>query len=223
MSPRRHKAILATLAEQGAVRTEELAGSLHTSLATIRRDLETLHRRGMLHRTHGGALPTASRFTPTGQQIAAALALVTPGSGVGLVGGTATIALAAALADVRVTVVCCTSAAAQAASGGSATVLMLPGELDKATGVVHGPLTAQSLTGLRLDVCFLAPAGITEVLTARSLAEAETAAAMVAASQRVAVLPPPGDWAGGGAAVIAPVSRVDAVLGHGAAGVLPRV
>ena len=51
----RHKKILEAARHHGSVRTHELSSSLAVTEETIRRDLDSLARKGLLHRTHGGA------------------------------------------------------------------------------------------------------------------------------------------------------------------------
>lgn len=52
----RQKEILKVLEEQGRISVEELSKSLKVSPSTIRRDLEELEGKGLLKRTHGGAI-----------------------------------------------------------------------------------------------------------------------------------------------------------------------
>lgn len=52
----RQEEILKVLEEQGRVSVEELSKSLKVSPSTIRRDLEELEGKGLLRRTHGGAI-----------------------------------------------------------------------------------------------------------------------------------------------------------------------
>jgi len=54
----RHRRIHELLREQRVVRVSALSEQLGVSEVTIRRDLEVLERRGMLERTHGGAVAT---------------------------------------------------------------------------------------------------------------------------------------------------------------------
>lgn len=53
----RSQQILQELLRTGEVSVEELARQLNVSASTVRRDLSTLERRGLLQRTHGGAAP----------------------------------------------------------------------------------------------------------------------------------------------------------------------
>src|SRR5206468_6884683 len=48
--------ILTALQQSGSVSVEGLSKDLDVSLVTIRRDLDELERKGLLRRTHGGAI-----------------------------------------------------------------------------------------------------------------------------------------------------------------------
>src|SRR3954465_14685191 len=58
LNEERRRAILELLQRERRVLVADLAKEFHTSQVTIRKDLEALHLRGMIQRTHGGALPT---------------------------------------------------------------------------------------------------------------------------------------------------------------------
>ncbi|MBR2354215.1 MAG: DeoR/GlpR transcriptional regulator [Clostridia bacterium] len=53
----RHNEILDILKEEGFASVKDLAERLYASLPTIRRDLNFLQNEGMIHRSHGGAIP----------------------------------------------------------------------------------------------------------------------------------------------------------------------
>lgn len=55
LSVERHKKILAHVIAHGNIRTTEIAAQLEVTDETIRKDFETLERRGQLIRIHGGA------------------------------------------------------------------------------------------------------------------------------------------------------------------------
>lgn len=57
LNEERRRAILDQLTHHGRVLVTELAEKFETSQVTIRKDLEVLHAQGLVHRTHGGALP----------------------------------------------------------------------------------------------------------------------------------------------------------------------
>jgi DeoR/GlpR family transcriptional regulator of sugar metabolism len=57
LSEERRREILKRLEQQGRVTVEGLAAQFHTSAVTIRSDLEALGAKGLLVRSHGGAIP----------------------------------------------------------------------------------------------------------------------------------------------------------------------
>ena len=56
-APERHQAILDATREAGRVEVNALADRLDVTPETIRRDLTSLERRGLVRRAHGGAIP----------------------------------------------------------------------------------------------------------------------------------------------------------------------
>jgi DeoR/GlpR family transcriptional regulator of sugar metabolism len=56
--PLRREAIYQLIKNEGVVRVNDLAERLGVTSMTIRRDLETLERDGLIERVHGGAVPT---------------------------------------------------------------------------------------------------------------------------------------------------------------------
>src|SRR6266404_7025639 len=63
LSEERQRAILEILSRDGRVLVVDLAKQFHTSVVTIRKDLEILHMKGRIHRTHGGALTVAKALS----------------------------------------------------------------------------------------------------------------------------------------------------------------
>ena len=58
----RYQLILNEMHNMGSVSVDALAEQLQVTVVTIRRDLDTLERKGLLHRTHGGAMPIQPLF-----------------------------------------------------------------------------------------------------------------------------------------------------------------
>ena len=52
----RHRLIVELLGQHGVMRVNEIAQATQVSRETIRRDLSALERKGILNRSHGGAL-----------------------------------------------------------------------------------------------------------------------------------------------------------------------
>ncbi len=111
---KRAKEILHLLLSQGKTSVEELSEIFATSAASVRRDLVRLEKRGLVHRTHGGAMLAGQtyepfrfdasfqvredRFAAEKRRIATrAAALVGSGETIGLTAGTTTTELARAL------------------------------------------------------------------------------------------------------------------------------
>ena len=61
LSEERHQAILSILENQGSVLVANLVSQFDVSEMTIRRDLVTLERKGLLRRVHGGAISDRGR------------------------------------------------------------------------------------------------------------------------------------------------------------------
>ena len=58
----RYQAILDVLHKTGSVSVDALSEQLEVTVVTIRRDLDAMERKGLLHRTHGGAVPIQPLF-----------------------------------------------------------------------------------------------------------------------------------------------------------------
>src|ERR1700755_1946017 len=113
LNEERRRAIIEILDRDGRVLVMDLAAQFETSQVTIRKDLEILHAHGLVHRTHGGALPSreGALEDPTLREkeklhrkeklsiAAAAAQLVKEGQVVILDSGTTTTAIARALRD----------------------------------------------------------------------------------------------------------------------------
>ncbi len=56
-APERHQRIVERARSQGRVDVKDLAELLEVTPETIRRDLTSLERRGLVRRAHGGAIP----------------------------------------------------------------------------------------------------------------------------------------------------------------------
>src|SRR5690606_20452970 len=106
----RLSAVLQMLAERGSLSVDEAVSDLGISPATVRRDFDHLAKQQLLTRTRGGAVATTVSYDlplryKVGRQAAekeriaqAIAALLTPGSVVGLNGGTTLTQVARAVA-----------------------------------------------------------------------------------------------------------------------------
>jgi len=196
LSEERQRAILDMLGRDGRVLVVELARHFHTSQVTIRKDLETLHAKGRIHRTHGGALSVRENALEDPSlrekeklhrkeklQIAAAAArMVSDGQVVILDSGTTTTAIAHALRGFQnLTIITNAVNIAAELSGSALEVILTGGNLRKNSFSLVGPIAEETLHRLNADVLFLGVDGfdIGYGLTTPNLLEAKVNRAMM--------------------------------------------
>lgn len=170
LNEERRRSIVEMLQREGRVFVANLARHFRTSQITIRKDLEVLDNQGLIHRTHGGALPVQSGalVDPTLREkekqhreekiriAMAAAKMVEEGQSVLLDSGTTTTAIARALKDIKKLVVI-TNAMNIAAevAGTNIEVILTGGVLRKNSFSLVGPVAEQSLRQLSADILFL--------------------------------------------------------------------
>jgi DeoR family transcriptional regulator of aga operon len=198
----RRQYILGLAQENGRVLVEDLSQTLGVSSITIRKDLDQLQRRGVLQRTHGGAiLPTSGtmadptlhekegRYSVEKKRIAeAAIKLVREGQCVLLDSGTTTTAVAKALKSLSsLTVITNAVNIAVELSGTDFEVLLTGGSLRKNSFSLVGPLAEDMLHDMHADILFLGVDGfdVETGLTTPNLMESRVNRAMVKSASRV--------------------------------------
>ncbi len=206
MYPEERQARIVEVArDQGRVEVARLATELDVTPETVRRDLTTLERQGLVRRVHGGAIPIerlgfepavatrAEVLTTEKERIAkAALALLPQEGSILLDAGTTTARLAAALPDDReLTVV--TNAldiAVTLANRPNLTVLTLGGRVRGRTLAAVDVWALDALRETFVDVAFLGTNGISAQrgLTTPDPTEAAVKRAMIGAARRSVVL-----------------------------------
>lgn len=226
----RREHILRLLADQGRVRTVDLAAALDVAEPTVRKDIIELADQGLLRRTYGGALAVTStlveptiatrstRNVDAKKQIAGlALKMISSGESIYLDNGTTVLALVNALAE-----------APRAARPGNVNVLTngieVAQNLSEVPGVRHvllggtyrlagnaltGPLTLDSLQQFSISTAFIGVSGLAEgSFSVADITEAQVKSAVIARSSRVVVLM---DSSKVGATDFARVCHLDAV------------
>ena len=201
----RQQEILQYARANGRVDVTALAETFTVTAETIRRDLTTLERAGVLRRVHGGAIPVermgfepalAARdaaLTDEKERIAkVALADVPREGAIILDAGTTTARLAQALpADRELTVVVNSPAIASILGVRSnLKVLLLGGRVRGKTLATVDDWALRPLADLYVDVAFIGTNGLSveRGLTTPDPAEAAVKRAMIAASRRTIVL-----------------------------------
>ena len=201
LNEERRRAILESLKRDGRVLVLELARRFSTSQVTIRKDLEVLHAQGLLHRTHGGALPAreGALEDPTLREkeklhhkeklriAAAAVRKVQEGQVVILDSGTTTTEIAKALRDFRnLTIVTNAVNIAAELSGTAIEVILTGGTLRKNSFSLVGPIAEETLRHLNADLLFLGVDGfdVHYGLSTPNLLEAKVNRVMVEVAKR---------------------------------------
>src|SRR6266516_1729912 len=186
----RQERILGEVARNGGARVSELTELLGVSDMTVRRDLDTLARRGLVRKVHGGAtLPRrgstdepgfeakSSQERPAKDAIARRAAeFVEPGIAVAVTAGTTTYALAHHLARVP--------------------------ELTVVTNSLQVDWAFMGVHGIHPDAGFTSP----------NLLEAETNRAVLASARRLVVLADHTKWEVVGLSTIASLEQASVVI-----------
>jgi DeoR family transcriptional regulator of aga operon len=202
--PDRFAAILDRLGDDGSVDVDRLAGALAVSPSTVRRDLRALEERGLLERTHGGAVGPSRAFElplrvrggqrrPEKLLIArAAAAMVGDGATIGLTGGSTTTEVARQLVDVeRLTVVTnAINIAAELAIRPNLRLIVTGGVVRGTSYELVGPLAERGLEGLRVETVFVGVDGVSleAGFTTFEDVEAQTNLALITRAARVVVV-----------------------------------
>ncbi len=202
LNEERRRAILHALNRDGRVLVKDLAATFQISQITIRKDLEVLQGRGLLHRTHGGALtpPTGAVSDLSLQEkeklhraekvriAQAAVRLVEEGQSILLDSGTTTMAIARALRNFRkLTVITNAINIAAELVNSEIEVILTGGTVRKNSFSLVGPLAEETLRHLSADILFLGVDGFDTRLglSTPNLLEAKVNRVMVEISRRV--------------------------------------
>lgn len=194
----------------GALKATDLAARLGVSVATVRRDLTALKRRGLIERNWGGGTvrspiaylddfkAVAAKAVTAKRAIAAAASLhVADGMVVGLSGGTTCTELARWLRGKHVTVVTnAINVATELYNHSLTKVIVTGGALNSYSYELIGEMVRHTLQEYRLDLCFVGCSGVTpdfgfsmrdglESAVARAFLEVSARAVVVADHSKV--------------------------------------
>jgi DeoR/GlpR family transcriptional regulator of sugar metabolism len=225
----RQDEILRILREQGTTSIEELALTVGTSQATLRRDLRRLAEAGLLHRRAGkvdlvtpgeNELPPRLRSSinrAEKQRIAqAALDLIQNGETIMISGGTTTLELARLLPGQRRLTVITNSlyVAEELVDKPGINLVVLGGEVRGGERTMHGHLTESSAQELRADKFFYGIQAISLVhgLTHNQLQEVNTDRALASSAMQVIVLADHTKFGRVAPALVLPLSRVHTIV-----------
>jgi DeoR/GlpR family transcriptional regulator of sugar metabolism len=202
----RRRRILEQVRLRGYASFRDLAEGVGISESTVRRDLRVMVDEGLLGATRGGAthvhhaVPDQLRGIPTSDPMAAervaiatrAAELVEPASAILLGPGRTTMQLARRLPDAEPLTVITNSVPVTNAllDAEHIDLVMVGGTLGRSIAAFVGPMTEQSLKGLRGAQVFISGEGVTvdRGLTTPNVFAAATDMALVAAARQVIVL-----------------------------------
>ena len=225
----RRQHVLATIGREGRVLVSELSVTLGISRITIRKDLAYLEERGMLQRTHGGALApsSGSLLDPTlkekeqqhlaeKQRIAdAAAKLVFEGACVILDSGSTTTILARALRNfANITVITNAINIASELTNTNFEVMLTGGILRNNSNTLVGTPAEDTLREIHAAILFLGVDGFDPSvgITTPNVLESRVNRAMVRASNRVVVVCDSSKFRRRSLSLIAPPSAVHTVI-----------
>jgi DeoR/GlpR family transcriptional regulator of sugar metabolism len=231
LAQQRQQMILERVRRTGGVRVADLVRDLGVSDMTIRRDLEALADRGLVHKVHGGATAAGSGSTEEPgfaaksmrqqaekEAIARRAArLVRPGTAVALSAGTTTWTLAHHLVDVpQLTIITNSVQVADVFHRGGRpdqTVVLIGGVRTPSDALV-GPVAVTAIRSLNVDTLMLGVHGMNARagFTTPNLLEAETNREFVAAAQQLVVLADNTKWGTIGISTIASLDEAHVVV-----------
>lgn len=229
LNEERRRAIVDFVNENGRALVRDLAKRYGSSEITVRRDLELLHSRGLIYRTHGGALPIRTgsesdrnlseremQHPREKMRIAAAAArLVKEGQSVILDSGSTTTAIARALRDFQqLTIITNAINIASELSGSPVDVILTGGMLRKNSHSLVGPIAEESLRRLKADILFLGVEGFDthSGVSTPNLLEAQLNRLMVQIAARVIAVCDSSKFGHSSLSSIVPMSNIHGVI-----------
>lgn len=226
---RRRSEFVRLATAQGQVTVAELAALFEVSPDTIRRDLDHLAARGLLTRTHGGAVPPDGlvlRDAPFVERVnthraakasigRVAAGLIADGETLLINGGSTTLAFGAALGGQRnLTVVTNNLSLPSALPRSVRDIYVLGGHYQVEPQVTIGAVGFAPSVSISVDTAVIGVGGISAAggLSTTSLAEAAMITAMLAAAKRAIVLADASKFGHSSFAHIAPLDRMHVLV-----------
>jgi len=207
LSEERRREIMKLLEEQGRVTVDSLSDRFHISAVTIRSDLEELGTKGLLVRSHGGAILPLSPHQEYPLQLKktlhhaekvrigrAAAQLIQPRQTVIIDGGTTTVEVARAIRrnspEALTVITHALNIAVELADLPNISLIMIGGLLRHVSRSFVGPPAERMIGELHADHLFLAVDGLDPQTgpSTPDVLEAQLNAAMIRAAREVSVI-----------------------------------
>ncbi|MFL0247565.1 DeoR/GlpR family DNA-binding transcription regulator [Candidatus Clostridium stratigraminis] len=227
-SEERHIKISELLKEKSSIKVNELSNIFKVSESTIRRDLQEMEEKGLLNRTHGGAVSKGkSIFEPSFKEkedrkyieklyigkIAAAM--IEDGDTIILDSGTTTLQLANCIKAKNITVITNSIDIASALSNRSDIELIVTGGTFRiTTRALVGPISEGVLKNFKVDKAFIGANGISikEGITTPNISEAHIKREMMKAASKVIIVADSSKFNQVSFAVVSPVTLADLII-----------
>ena len=231
MTQHRRRKIAELLHHQGAVRVGELSEKFAVSEVTIRSDLDSLEKDGLLVRDHGGAIPREPGYVTSllrvderaalhheeKQRIGRAAAQrVNAGDTIILDAGTTVIEAARLIGDITpLTVITnALNVALELSARSAARVILLGGEVDREASSTVGPQAAQQVGDFVAHKLFLGAQALDleHGITDSTSEIAQIKRAMIRAAREVILLTDSSKWQLSGFIKVAQVHEIDTII-----------
>jgi len=224
-SNERKKEILRMLAEDSNIPASKISELLKVSVVTIRSDLNSLAKEGLIERTHGGALPAfhqnivdrQKKMVEEKHRIArAAAGLVNDGDKIMIIAGTTAVLMAKYLLgkrDVHI-VTNSTLIFPYARMNPSIHVTLVGGEFKPSAEGTVGVLALKELEQFHVKTAFLGTDGFSlkTGITADLLENAEVGRKMAEHAEKRILLADSSKYGRAGFAMIVPMNRMDLII-----------
>jgi DeoR family galactitol utilization operon repressor len=221
----RERQIIQFLTDEPALSVVELARRTGVSEVTVRTDLKNLAARGMITRTHGGALPAFHKSILDRQSVRideknriarAAAELIQDGDTVMIVTGTTTALIPKYLlgkGNIHI-VTDSTLLFPWVRSNPALSLTVVGGEFRTATESFVGPLALQAIARFNVKLAFLGTDGfsVERGITTHLMEGAEMMKAMAAQSDRQVLLADSSKWGKSGFVTVMPLAAIDLLI-----------
>ena len=224
LSEREHS-ILNRLMVQGAVSVADLSSELEVSEVTIRSDLSSLEERGLLSRTHGGALPSIHPHIFQRQNMnieekhriaKAAAALVEDGDAIMIEAGTTTSLLPRYLAGKRDILIITNSIPAfeSAKSNPALKITLVGGEFRDSTDSFVGRITLDTIRRFNVRCAFVGTDGFSlkSGITTHLIEGGDVISVMRERAENLVLLADSSKYGKTGVVTILPLSQINTLI-----------
>lgn len=227
-SEERQQKIIEMLNEKSSLRVAELAEIFNISESTIRRDLQDMEEKGMLTRTHGGAVGiNRTSFEPSFKEKETekhdekssigiiAASMIEDGDTIILDSGTTTLEIAKHIEAKDITVITNSiDIASELSNKDNIELIVAGGSLRQNTRAMVGHITESVFKNFRVDKAFVGANGISmeEGITTPNFNEAQTKKAMINVANKVIIVADSTKFNKVCFSVICPLRAVSAII-----------